>query len=125
MTECGVPSRSGSNTDHAESNLMPRSALRPLTLVAILALMAAVVGAQAPTPKPADQTTAKVVVQLLERGHMANPRIDDEIAKRWCKNFLKELDPQKIFFLKADIAEFMNQATTLDDKVREGNLDFP
>ncbi len=103
---------------------MPRSALRPLTLVAILALMAAVVGAQSPAPRPADQTTAKVVVQLLERVHMAKPQIDDEIAKRWCKNFLKELDPQKNYFEKGDIAEFMAQATTLDDKVREGNLDF-
>ena len=103
---------------------MPRSALRPLTLVAILALMAAVVGAQAPSPKPADQITARVVVQLLERGHMAKPKIDDEIAKKWCKNFLKELDPQKNYFEKGDITEFMAQATTLDDKIREGNLDF-
>ncbi len=58
---------------------------------------------------------------------MAKPRIDDEIAKKWCKNFLKapELDPQKVYFLKSDITEFTAQATTLDDKVREGNLDFP
>src|SRR3954469_11580024 len=52
-------------------NLMPRPNLRPLTLVAILALMAVVVGAQAPNPAPVDQLTAKVVVHLLERGHMA------------------------------------------------------
>ena len=103
---------------------MPRPALRPLTLAAILALMAVVVGAQAPTPKPADQITASVVVQLLERGHMAKPKIDDEIAKKWCKNFIKDLDPQKNYFEKADVDEFMAQATTLDDKIREGNLDF-
>jgi carboxyl-terminal processing protease len=103
---------------------MPRNAIRPLTLVAILALMAVVVGAQAPNPKPADQITASVVVQLLERNHMAKPRIDDEIAKKWCKTFIKELDPQKNYFEKPDVDEFMAQATTLDDKVREGNLDF-
>lgn len=103
---------------------MPRSALRPLSLVACLALLAVVIGAQAPAPQPADQLTAKVVVQLLERGHMANPKIDDEIAKKWCKNFLKELDPQKSYFEKADIAEFTAEATDLDDQIRQGNLDF-
>ena len=29
---------------------------------------------------------------------MAKPKIDDEIAKQWCKNFLKDLDPQKYYF---------------------------
>jgi carboxyl-terminal processing protease len=87
--------------------------------------MAVVVGAQAPNPKPADQMTASVVVQLVERGHMAKPKIDDETAKKWCKMFLKELDPQKNYFEKADVDEFLAQATTLDDKIREGNLDFP
>src|SRR5258708_23144881 len=103
---------------------MPRTAFRPLMLVAILALTAVVVGAQAPTPQPADQLRERVVVQLLERGHMAKPKIDDEIAKKWCNNFLKELDPQKSYFEKADIAEFTAQATTIDDKIRDGNIDF-
>ncbi len=79
---------------------MPRLALRPLTLIAILALMAVVVGAQAPVPTNEDQETAKTVVNLLEQGHMARPLIDDEIAEKWCNNFLKDLDPQKYYFLK-------------------------
>lgn len=104
---------------------MPRATLRPLTMVAILALLAVVGGAQAPVTVPDDQLTAKIVVMLLERGHMAKPKIDDETAKKWCKTFLKELDPQKNYFLKADVDEFTAEATTLDDKIREGNLDFP
>jgi carboxyl-terminal processing protease len=103
---------------------MPRLALRPLTLIAILALMAVVVGAQAPAPTNEDQETAKTVVDLLERQHMARPVIDDEIAVKWCNNFLKDLDPQKFYFLKADIAEFQKEATKLDDQIREGNIDF-
>src|SRR3954452_1546872 len=104
---------------------MPRLAFRPLALIAIMGFIAAVVGAQAPTPKPLDEDTARVVVNLLELGHMAKPKIDDEIAKKWCRNFLKDLDPQKYYFEKADVDEFLAQATTLDDKVKEGNLDFP
>ncbi|MGD0042943.1 MAG: tail-specific protease, partial [Isosphaeraceae bacterium] len=103
---------------------MPRLALRPLTLIAILALMAVVVGAQAPVPTNEDQETAKTVVDLLERQHMARPVIDDEIAVKWCNNFLKDLDPQKFYFLKADIAEFQKEAKNLDDQIREGNIDF-
>ncbi|MBV8608975.1 MAG: carboxy terminal-processing peptidase [Singulisphaera sp.] len=103
---------------------MSRLALRPLTLVAIMALIAAVVGAQAPAPTPMAQATARVVVHLLEQGHMAKPKINDEIAVKWCKTFIKDLDPQKYTFEKADVDEFMAQATTLDDKIKEGNIDF-
>ena len=111
-------------TSIQELNLMPRLALRPLTLIAVLALMAVIVGARAPVPTPEDQETAKTVVDLLERGHMARPVIDDEIAVKWCDNFLKDLDPQKFYFLKADIEEFKKDAKNLDDQIREGNIDF-
>jgi carboxyl-terminal processing protease len=93
-------------------------------LVAILALMAVVVGAQAPVPTNEDQETARTVIDLLERGHMARPVIDDEIAVKWCNNFLKDLDPQKYYFLKADVEEFKKDAKNLDDQIREGNIDF-
>ncbi len=63
-------------------------------------------------------------MQLLEQNHMAKPKIDDETARQWCKNFLKDLDPQKYYFEKPDVDEFTAQATTLDDKIKEGNLDF-
>ena len=64
------------------------------------------------------------MVELLERGHMARPEIDDAIAVKWCDNFIKDLDPGKYYFLKADVEEFKKEATTLDDQIREGNIDF-
>jgi carboxyl-terminal processing protease len=105
---------------------MSRSVFRPLAAFGILGIVALVVGAQAPAPVPTlqDEKTAKLVVSLLERNHMAKPTIDDETAKKWCKTFLKDLDPQKYYFLKADVDEFLPQATTLDEKIHEGNLDF-
>ena len=119
------PSRTAIGSEPTEPNLMPRLAFRPLTVLAILAVISVVVGAKAPTPAPEDQLTARIVVRLLEQNHMAKPQINDEIATQWCKNFLKDLDPQKVYFEKADVDEFMAQATTLDDKIKEGNLDFP
>jgi carboxyl-terminal processing protease len=103
---------------------MPRLALRPLLLIAVLALMAVIVGAQAPVPQPEDQETARVVVDLLERGHMARPAINDEIAVKWCDNFIKDLDPGKYYFLKGDVEEFKREGKTLDDQIRDGNIDF-
>ena len=86
--------------------------------------MAVIVGAQAPVAQPEDQETAKVVVDLLERGHMARPAIDDKIAVKWCDNFIKDLDPGKYYFLKADVEEFKKEGPNLDDQIREGNIDF-
>jgi len=105
---------------------MSRSVLRPLAAFGILGIVALVVGAQAPSPVPTslDEKTARIVVTLLERSHMAKPTIDDETAKKWAKMFFKDLDPQKYYFLKADVNEFMPLATTLDEKIHEGNLDF-
>ncbi len=103
---------------------MPRPAFRPLALVPLMALIAMVVGAQSPEPRPLDEDTARVIVSLVEQGHMAKPKIDDETAKKWCKNFLKDLDPQKYYFEKPDVDEFLAQATSLDDKIKDGNLDF-
>ena len=103
---------------------MPRIAFRPLVLIAVLALMAVIIGAQAPVPQPDDQEIAREVVELVERNHMARPVIDDEIAVKWCDNFIKDLDPQKYYFLKADVEEFKKDATKLDDQIREGNIDF-
>ncbi|MDR3633648.1 MAG: carboxy terminal-processing peptidase [Isosphaeraceae bacterium] len=104
---------------------MRRLAFRPMTVIGIMALLAVVVGAQAPKPTPVDQLTSKIVVQLLEHDHMARPKIDDDISKKWARNFLKDLDPQKNYFEKPDVEEFLAQDTLLDDKVREGNLEFP
>ena len=103
---------------------MPRLALRPLVLMAVLALMAVIVGAQAPVPQPEDQETARIVVELLEQGHMARPVIDDGIAVKWCNNFIKDLDPAKYYFLKADVDEFKKEAKTSTTRFATGNIDF-
>lgn len=105
---------------------MPRYALRSLSVLGLAAVLATIVGAQAPslTPAQIDRVTSQVVVKLLEGHHMAHPSIDDATATKWAKTFLKDLDPLKYNFLKADVDEFMAQATTLDDKVKQGDTAF-
>ncbi|HWE40832.1 MAG TPA: carboxy terminal-processing peptidase [Isosphaeraceae bacterium] len=95
-------------------------------LVGGLAALAMLLAAQAPAPNPkeADKLTARIVVDLLERDHISKPDVDDKLAKLWCRNFLEALDPQKVYFLKADIEEFLAKDTTLDDAARKGDLGF-
>jgi carboxyl-terminal processing protease len=109
---------------------MPRIALRRprgfIALAGLAALTAFYVGANAQAPKldQLQERTAQFVATLLEHGHMSRPTIDDDVAKRWATNFIESLDPFKYNFLKADVDEFMAQAGTLDDKVKEGDISF-
>jgi carboxyl-terminal processing protease len=96
-----------------------------LVLFGIVTLAVAIVGAQAPLqPTPVDGLTARIVVQLMEHGHLSKPHLDDAIAKKWCRNFIKALDPQKYYFLKADVDGFLALDTTLDDKIQAGDVTF-
>lgn len=95
-----------------------------MTLIGTMALLAVIVGAQAPQPTDLDEETARAVVRLVERDHMVHPKIDDETAKKWCRLFIKRLDFNKNYFVKADVDEFLAQDTTLDEKIRQGNLDY-
>ncbi|MFN9999822.1 MAG: hypothetical protein ACK559_01720, partial [bacterium] len=40
------------------------------------------------------------------------------MAERWMDNYLESLDPSRIFFTAADIADFSRFQTRLDDAVR-------
>lgn len=85
-----------------------------------------IVGAQAPNldSTPVDQATAKIVAALVEQGHISKPRINDDVSKAWCRNFLKVLDPLKLYFYKSDVDGFLKNDTSLDDWVRRGDLEF-
>lgn len=86
----------------------------------------ALAGAQRPAvgPGDAEKTTAQIVVALLEYGHLSHPQVDDAISRKWARLFLKQLDPQKLYFEKADVAEFLADDATLDDQIKKGDIAF-
>ena len=98
----------------------------PLGLATLAFATVAFLGAQAPqlSDKEVNQITARLVALIVENSHIAKPKIDDEISKRWVRNYLKALDPQKIYFLKADVDGFLKQETELDDKIKDGDIEF-
>jgi carboxyl-terminal processing protease len=74
--------------------------------------------------KPGDQDSlvAKMVIQLLPRKHISGRKVDDEISARALANYLKALDPMKLYFYQSDIDEFSRFKTQIDDAALRGDL---
>lgn len=60
----------------------------------------------------------------LEVRHFSKLKIDNDVAYKALKEFIKKLDYGKQYLLKADIEEFERQSSTLDDELISGNLTF-
>jgi carboxyl-terminal processing protease len=98
----------------------------PVGLLTLAFATVGFLGAQAPnlSDKEINQITARLVALIVENSHIAKPKIDDEISKRWVRNYFKSLDPQKNYFLKSDIDTFLKQEVELDDKIKDGDIEF-
>src|ERR1700680_1226587 len=70
-------------------------------------LVARLSQAQLAGPRPDDRNITVAITRLLAQEHLTRHALDNEIAGRWMTNFLKMLDPRKVFFSQADIDGFM------------------
>lgn len=80
--------------------------------LAILLFFGACAPASAETlsePRPSDRRVVMSVVALLQKEHLTRHPLDDEISQRGLENFLKMLDPMKLYFTQADVAEFLEK----------------
>ena len=75
-------------------------------------------------PKAVDRVITNAVTGLLEREHLTRHKLDNEISHRWMTNYLKMLDPRKVFFTQADVDEFMGSRDQLDDMALRGDTSF-
>src|SRR5262249_10526429 len=50
--------------------------------------------------------------------------IDNTISEELDDGYIKELDPQKLYFLQSDIDQFQKFRDSLDDALQTGNVDF-
>ena len=96
------------------------------TLCAGLLLLAAVTGFadRLVANHPNDEITAKLVCGMVQKYHISQHPIDDQISGKLLDRFLKTLDPQKLYFLQSDIDELSKYKTTLDDLLKAGNTQF-
>lgn len=72
----------------------------------------------------ASTETAQLVTKMMPKYHLSRKGVDDAVSAKLLEAFLKDLDPQKLYFLSSHVAEFNKHRTTLDDELREGNVDF-
>lgn len=74
--------------------------------------------------KPGDQDSlvARLVMQLLPKRHISGRKVDDQISARALDNFLKSLDPMKLYFNQADIDGFAKYRDQIDDLTLRGDL---
>ena len=97
-----------------------------LALAAPLALLAGsgdIALSAAPTKD--QSTTARMVYGLLSDSRYAyRPRaLDDALSREILTEYLKTLDPGKVFLTAQDVAGFDKYATTLDDAIKSGQVD--
>lgn len=67
---------------------------------------------------------SRAVCEILRQGHLHRPAIDDEASRRTFRQFLRNLDPQRLYFTQSDIEEFKKQETELDDQLLQGDIRF-
>lgn len=75
-------------------------------------------------PTEAGRKTALAFARMLPQHHLSRHPIDDEIASRTLRLFVRSLDPQRIYFNQPDIDSFRDKADTFDDRLKKGDLTF-
>jgi carboxyl-terminal processing protease len=94
-------------------------------IVSILAASCcSVVWADPVAPGPYDRQIVLQVVSLMKRDHLTRHPMDKEISERCLKNFLKTLDPMKLYFYQSDVDEFQKHQDELCDSIRRGDIGF-
>ncbi len=72
--------------------------------------------------EPQRETIVEMVEQL-EKRHYAKLKYDDQLSSQHLDAYIDSLDGAKMFFTAADIREFEQYRTVMDDQLPEGNLE--
>lgn len=83
-----------------------------------------VAGAELTGPTAQDRNVTLSVMSLMRSEHLSRHDLDDEIAQRLLKGFIKSLDPMKLYFYQSDVDEFLTQQEQLDDQIGKGDTLF-
>jgi len=112
---------------------MHTAKLKLLMLGAVVGFVASPVGQAAdPIPRVEDMTSVRTLDRLIVRSvskfmddqHLSQHALDDEISKRAFNQFLRALDPLKLYFYQSDVDGFMKRQLQLDDDAKNGNPEF-
>lgn len=74
--------------------------------------------------QPDDRLITSSVKTLLLKEHLSRHPMDKEIAARWMKTFLKQMDPMKVYFYQSDIDEFNQYQDDLLKTLEKNDVSF-
>ncbi len=101
--------------------------LRPVWLLGLLLAMPSSYGVveetEGLTATDRHADVSRKVTELIERFHYARPRLDNSLSSAILDRYLDTLDGNRLYFLSADVGGFSRYRYSLDENVREGELD--
>jgi carboxyl-terminal processing protease len=84
-------------------------------------------GTPLPELKPAAQEAkaARLAAEVLGRYHYKMPPVDEALSQKIFDKYLKSLDPEKLFFVQADIDKFSRERARLGVALLQEDLSTP
>lgn len=76
------------------------------------------------TPTREMASITAVLARLAVSQHYAGRPLDAKFSETAFNEYLKRLDPMKMFFLQSDLQSFSEYRTTLAERLLKGNVDF-
>ncbi|MFO1371402.1 MAG: carboxy terminal-processing peptidase [Candidatus Competibacteraceae bacterium] len=73
-------------------------------------------------PTARQSSLDQTIVKLLSQYHYRQSKLDDNLSSLILNAYLDDLDFSRAYFLASDIAGFEKYRTTLDDAIKDGNL---
>ncbi len=80
-------------------------------------------GVDALKPEAKHALSGRVVAKLLRQFHYNHQQMSDEISSEMLDLYVEQYDPNRLYFLASDIEKFEQFRFTLDDDIRDGNVD--
>ena len=103
-----------------------KTRLLSILLALATATQAATLAPSAPlAPLQQQAQAANLTAQILTRHHYKATPLDDAMSAQIFDRYLKAMDPEKLFFVQADVDGFANARTLLDDAIYRGDLRIP
>ena len=104
--------------------IVPSKAVGVVTAGVMFLVATTIFAQQFGASQSSEQTTVKLVTDMITKYHISQKPLDDEISAKILKRFLKELDPLKLYFLKSDVDAFSRYRDQLDDLLKMGQTSF-
>lgn len=74
-------------------------------------------------PSTAQERTTKLIQYYIDRFHYRDVQLDDELSSRIFDRYLEALDGNRSYFLASDLEEFSRYRFSLDEAIRQSDLD--